>query len=65
VTDPDDDGWQQYKDDLAMGYINPDGTQREPDEPDGETIADYEADHAPGPGPRPDDVQPSSGEAPF
>jgi hypothetical protein len=32
--DPDDDRWQEYKDDVAMGYINRDGTQREPDEPD-------------------------------
>jgi len=32
--DYDDDRWQEYKDGVAMGYINPDGTQREPDEPD-------------------------------
>jgi hypothetical protein len=35
---PDDDyepdHWQEYKDDLAMGRINEDGSQREPDEPD-------------------------------
>jgi hypothetical protein len=28
------DRYDEYKDDLAMGYINPDGSQREPDEPD-------------------------------
>ena len=33
VDDHDDDGWQEYKDDLAMGYINEDGSYREP-EPD-------------------------------
>jgi hypothetical protein len=32
--DTDDDRYDEYKDDLAMGYIYPDGTQREPDEPD-------------------------------
>jgi hypothetical protein len=35
---PDDDyepdHWQEYKDDLVMGRINEDGSQREPDEPD-------------------------------
>lgn len=33
MTDPDDDGWQEYKDGVAMGYLNEDGSQREPDEP--------------------------------
>lgn len=32
--DDDDDRYDEYKDDLAMGYINPDGSQRDPDEPD-------------------------------
>jgi hypothetical protein len=35
VTDIDDDygddRYDEYKDDLAMGYINEDGSQREPD----------------------------------
>ena len=30
----DDDRYQEYKDGVAMGYINPDGSQREPGEPD-------------------------------
>lgn len=30
----DDDRYDEYKDDLAMGYIWPDGTQRDPDPPD-------------------------------
>jgi hypothetical protein len=30
--DDGDDRYDEYKDDLAMGYINPDGSQREPDE---------------------------------
>lgn len=40
VSDPDDgylperDYWQEHKDGVAMGYIYPDGTPREPDEPD-------------------------------
>lgn len=29
--DDGDDRYDEYKDDLAMGYINPDGSQREPD----------------------------------
>lgn len=32
--DPDEDGHQRYKDDLAQGLINPDGTQRDPDPPE-------------------------------
>jgi hypothetical protein len=32
--DEDDDRYEEYKDGVAMGYINEDGTQREPDEPD-------------------------------
>jgi len=32
--DPDEDGHQRYKDDLAQGLINPDGSQREPDPPE-------------------------------
>ena len=32
--DDGDDRYDEYKDDLAMGYINPDGSQREPDPPD-------------------------------
>jgi hypothetical protein len=32
--DSDDDRYDEYKDSVAMGYINPDGSQREPDEPD-------------------------------
>jgi hypothetical protein len=27
--DDGEDRYQEYKDDLAMGYINPDGSQRE------------------------------------
>jgi hypothetical protein len=34
LADYDDDGWQEHKDGVAMGYINEDGSQREPDEPD-------------------------------
>jgi hypothetical protein len=34
--DLDDDRYDEYKDGVAMGYINPDGSQREPDEPDWE-----------------------------
>lgn len=30
----EDDGWQEHKDHVAMGYINPDGTDREPIPPD-------------------------------
>jgi hypothetical protein len=30
--EPDDDRYDEYKDDLAMGRIYPDGTQRDPDE---------------------------------
>jgi hypothetical protein len=30
----DEDGHQRYKDDLAMGRINPDGSQRDPDPPE-------------------------------
>jgi hypothetical protein len=30
----DDDRYDEYKDGVAMGYINKDGSQREPDEPD-------------------------------
>jgi hypothetical protein len=37
--DYDDDRYDEYKDGVAMGYINPDGTQREPDEPDQEALA--------------------------
>jgi hypothetical protein len=33
-ADYDDDRYDEYKDNLAMGYINPDGSQRDPDEPD-------------------------------
>jgi hypothetical protein len=32
--DEDDDRWQEHKDGVAMGYIWPDGSYREPDEPD-------------------------------
>lgn len=36
--DPDDlwdeDGWQSYKDGVATGLLNLDGSQREPDPPD-------------------------------
>ena len=32
--DPDDDGWQACKDDLAMGRIYPDGSPRDPEPPD-------------------------------
>jgi hypothetical protein len=30
------DYWQEYKDDVAMGYIHPDGSQRDLDPPDPE-----------------------------
>jgi hypothetical protein len=33
------DYWQEYKDGVAQGYINPDGSQREPGEPDFEAEA--------------------------
>lgn len=43
MTDVDDDyerDWhQEHKDDVAMGYINEDGSYREPDEPDWDAIA--------------------------
>jgi hypothetical protein len=32
--DDGDDRYEEYKDAVAMGYIWPDGTQREPPEPD-------------------------------
>lgn len=35
MTDEDErDYWQEYKDDLAQGYIYEDGTPREPDPPE-------------------------------
>lgn len=40
--DWDEDGHQQYKDGVAMGYINEDGTYREPDEPDWDRRAEDE-----------------------
>jgi hypothetical protein len=36
--DDGDDHYEEYKDSVAMGYINPDGTQREPPEPDWDAI---------------------------
>lgn len=39
IDDWDDDRYQEYKDGVAMGYINPDGTQREPREPDWDAMA--------------------------
>ena len=36
--DPDEDGHQRWKDDLAQGLINPDGSQRDPDPPDGDPV---------------------------
>lgn len=39
--EPDYDGYDTYKDDLAMGYILEDGTYREP-EPSEEQIWRYE-----------------------
>jgi hypothetical protein len=36
--DDGDDRYEEYKDSVAMGYINPDGTQREPREPDWDAI---------------------------
>lgn len=35
-ADDDRDHWQEYKDDLAMGRIYPDGTQRDMEPPDPE-----------------------------
>lgn len=32
--DADDDRYQEFKDDVAMGYIDRDGNQLEPPEPD-------------------------------
>lgn len=34
--DEDDDHWQRYKDDVAMGYIDRDGNDLDPPEPDWE-----------------------------
>lgn len=37
MTEPpdwDEDGHQRYKDDLAQGYIYPDGSQRDPEPPE-------------------------------
>lgn len=39
--DAGDDHYDEFKDDVAMGYINPDGSQREPDPPDGYDPSDY------------------------
>jgi hypothetical protein len=36
--DDGDDRYEEYKDSVAMGYINEDGTQREPREPDWDAI---------------------------
>jgi hypothetical protein len=36
------DYWQEYKDGVAMGYINEDGSPREPREPDWEALAYHE-----------------------
>jgi hypothetical protein len=40
-VDDERDYWQEYKDDVAMGYINEDGSPREPDPDD---YAEREAD---------------------
>lgn len=40
--DDGDDRYEEYKDDLAMGYINEDGSQREPPEPDWDQRAEGE-----------------------
>lgn len=34
IADDGDDRYEEYKDGVAMGYINEDGSQREPDEGD-------------------------------
>lgn len=39
--DDGDDRYEEYKDGVAMGYLNPDGSQREPDPPDGYDPWDY------------------------
>jgi hypothetical protein len=31
--DPDDDGWQEYKDGVATGQLDEDGSPREPGDP--------------------------------
>lgn len=38
----DDDRYDEYKDDLATGYIHEDGSYREPDEPDWGSYRNYE-----------------------
>lgn len=42
--DPDEDGHQRYKDDLAQGLINPDGSQRDPGPPEETGYEDDRAD---------------------
>lgn len=32
--DPDDDGWQRFKDERAMGLVDADGNPTEPEPPD-------------------------------
>ncbi len=65
MTDPDDDGWQAYKDGVATGQLNEDGTVRDQDEPDWATLAD----NATFPGNAPDlldpDPSPHPTEGPF
>ena len=39
--DDGDDRYDEFKDGVAMGYLNPDGSQREPDPPDGYDPWDY------------------------
>lgn len=74
--DPDDDGWQAYKDGVATSLLHEDGSQREPDEPDwdrawNEALAKHERDAHDGnpcscpPAPSPADDPSYSDGAPF
>jgi hypothetical protein len=49
--DPEDyederDYWQEYKDGVATGLLNPDGSQREPDPPEDDRDYEYQAPRA-------------------
>jgi hypothetical protein len=64
--DLDDDGWQAYKDGVATGQLNEDGSVREPDEPDWTTLADNDTVPGAGLGDLLDpDPSPHPTEAPF
>jgi len=40
--DDGDDHYDEFKDNVAMGYINPDGSYREPPEPGFDALAEAE-----------------------